>query len=88
MAAAGRELGELEFVGGTRGEFPGPDSVADLDQALASVPAQLARGFSTICVKPSQFLDQTAGIGAFCQRLAEQAAALGEARPERPETGR
>jgi hypothetical protein len=50
--------------------------VADLDQALASVPAQLARGFSTICVKPSQFLDETAGIGAFCQSLAAKAAAL------------
>jgi hypothetical protein len=48
----------------------------DLDQALASVPGQLARGFGTICVKPSQFLDETAGISAFCRSLAEKAAAL------------
>jgi alkanesulfonate monooxygenase SsuD/methylene tetrahydromethanopterin reductase-like flavin-dependent oxidoreductase (luciferase family) len=76
MRAAGRDPGELEYVGGTCGEFPGPDAVADLDQALAAVPAQVARGFGTICVKPSQFLDETAGIGAFCRSLAEKAAAL------------
>jgi hypothetical protein len=34
--------------------------VADLDRALSAVPAQLARGFATICVKPSQFIDDTA----------------------------
>jgi probable F420-dependent oxidoreductase len=77
MAAAGRQPGELECVGGTRGVFAGPDEVADLDQALAAVPAQLARGFTTICVKPSQFIDQTAGIGAFCRSLAAKAASLG-----------
>jgi probable F420-dependent oxidoreductase len=84
MTAAGRDPGELEYVGGTRGDFPGPDALADLDQALASVPAQLARGFGTICVKPSQFLDQSAGIGAFCRTLAARTATL--AGPERPET--
>jgi alkanesulfonate monooxygenase SsuD/methylene tetrahydromethanopterin reductase-like flavin-dependent oxidoreductase (luciferase family) len=76
MRAAGRDPGELEYVGGTRGEFPGPDAVADLDQALAAVPAQLARGFGTICVKPSQFLDESAGMGAFCRSLAARAAAF------------
>ena len=54
--------------------FPGPDAVADLDQALSAVPAQLARGFTTICVKPSQFIDDTAAIGAFCRSLAARAA--------------
>ena len=78
MTAAGRRPGELEYVGGTRGEFPGPDSVADLDRALAAVPAQLARGFTTICVKPSQFIDESAAIGAFCRSLAARAAALGQ----------
>ena len=77
MAAAGRRPDELEYVGGTRGTFGGPDAVADLDQALAAVPAQLARGFTTICVKPSQFTDETAGIGAFCRSLAAKAASLG-----------
>ena len=78
MAAAGRRPDELEYVGGTRGDFPGPDAVADLDRALSAVPAQLARGFTTICVKPSQFVDDTAAIGAFCRSLAARAASLGE----------
>ena len=33
MAAAGRSIDELEMVGGTRGVFPDPSSVADLAQA-------------------------------------------------------
>ena len=77
MTAAGRRPDELEYVGGTRGVFAGPDAVADLDQALSAVPAQLARGFTTICVKPSQFIDETAAIGAFCRSLAARAAAFG-----------
>ena len=39
---------------------PGPDAVADLDRAFDSVPAQLARGFSSICFKPSQYLRRPA----------------------------
>ena len=38
MTAAGREVGELEIVGGTRGRFPDPESVSPLDEALASIP--------------------------------------------------
>jgi len=76
LTAAGRSPAELEYVGGTRGVFAGPDQVADLDQALSAVPAQLARGFTTICVKPSQFIDETAAIGAFCRELAAKSAAL------------
>ena len=78
MTAAGRQPDELEYVGGTRGAFRGPDAVADLDQALSAVPAQVAGGFATICVKPSQFIDDTAAIGAFCRSLAARAASLGE----------
>lgn len=74
---AGRSPGELEYVGGTRGVFAGPHGVADLDQALATVPDQLARGFTTLCVKPSQFTDDTARIGAFCRELVAKTSALG-----------
>ena len=77
LAAAGRDPGDMEYVGGTRGVFAGPDGTADLDRALASIPDQLARGFTTICVKPSQFTDSTARIGAFCRELAAKASALG-----------
>jgi alkanesulfonate monooxygenase SsuD/methylene tetrahydromethanopterin reductase-like flavin-dependent oxidoreductase (luciferase family) len=76
LAAAGRRPGELEYVGGTRGTFTGPDGLADLDQALASIPGQLARGFRTICVKPSQFTDDTARIGDFCRELVAKVSAL------------
>jgi probable F420-dependent oxidoreductase len=77
LTAAGRDPGELEYVGGTRGVFAGPDGVADLDRALAGVPGQMARGFTTICVKPSQFIDSAAGIGAFCRDLVGRVAAFG-----------
>jgi probable F420-dependent oxidoreductase len=76
MAEAGRDIAELEMVGGTRGRFAGPDDVADLGDALASIPAQLERGFTTICIKPSQFLDDPKGIGAFCREVVERVEAL------------
>lgn len=72
MTAAGRDPAELEMVGGTRGRFPDADSVADLDEALASIPGQLERGFTTICIKPSQFLDEPDGFGAFCREAVER----------------
>jgi probable F420-dependent oxidoreductase len=76
MAEAGRDIAELELVGGTRGRFAGPDDVADLGEALASIPAQLERGFTTICIKPSQFLDDPKRIGAFCREVVERVEAL------------
>ena len=76
LTAAGRSPGELEYVGGTRGTFAGPDGVADLDRALATIPAQVARGFTTICVKPSQFIDETERIGVFCRELMAKVSAL------------
>ena len=72
LQAHGRAIEDLELVGGTRGLFPGPDDVADLDQALASVPEQVARGFRSICIKPSQFIDDTAEIPSFCRAVVER----------------
>ena len=71
FSAVGRDVGELEMVGGTRGRFPDTESVADLGEALASIPGQLGRGFTTICIKPSQFIDDPAGFGAFCREVIE-----------------
>jgi probable F420-dependent oxidoreductase len=76
MAEAGRDIGELEMVGGTRGRFAGPKGVADLGEALASIPPQLQRGFTTICIKPSQFVDDPNRIGAFCREVVERVEAL------------
>jgi probable F420-dependent oxidoreductase len=69
MQAAGRDMSELEVVGGIRGELPPGDGVADLARAAESIPAQLAAGYTTICFKPSQFTDDPAEVGALCRRL-------------------
>jgi probable F420-dependent oxidoreductase len=76
LREAGRDPAGMEYVGGIRASFRGADDLGDLDDAAASVPALLARGFSTICVKPSQFIDDPALIGAFCADLAERVARL------------
>ena len=76
MAAAGRDPAELEFVGGTRGRFPDATSVADLGEALATVPEQIERGFTTICIKPSQFVDDPADVPAFCRDAVTRVAGL------------
>ncbi|MGZ8571087.1 MAG: TIGR03619 family F420-dependent LLM class oxidoreductase [Actinomycetota bacterium] len=76
LVDAGRDPAELELVGGTRATFRGIDDVADLGAALSSVPGQLERGFTTICIKPSQFLDDAEGIGPWCQEVVERVSAL------------
>jgi probable F420-dependent oxidoreductase len=76
LAEAGRDIGELELVGGTRGRFPDADGVADLDEALAAVPDQLARGFTSICIKPSQFTDDPRTFGPWCRSVVERVDAL------------
>jgi probable F420-dependent oxidoreductase len=69
LQATGRSIADLELVGGTRGRFSDDQSVADLDEALASIPGQLERGFTSICIKPSQFVDDPAELLHFCQRV-------------------
>jgi probable F420-dependent oxidoreductase len=73
---AGRDLDELELVGGTRGRFPDEASVADLDEALAAIPTQLERGFGTICIKPSQFTDDLDEVPALLRRIRARVADL------------
>jgi probable F420-dependent oxidoreductase len=79
MRTGGRDMSELELVGGIRGRFERPDTVADLDEALAAVPGELARGFTTICFKPSMFTDDRDQVGAISARVVEavRAAAAG-----------
>jgi probable F420-dependent oxidoreductase len=76
MAAAGRSIDELEMVGGTRGVFPDPSSVADLGQALSTIPEQVEAGFTSICIKPSQFIDDAERMSAFCHDVVERVSAL------------
>jgi probable F420-dependent oxidoreductase len=76
MVEAGRDVAKLEMVGGTRGRFPDATSSADLREALASIPAQLERGFTTICIKPSQFIDGLDAFPAFCREVVERVAQM------------
>jgi probable F420-dependent oxidoreductase len=76
IAGAGRDPSELEMVGGTRGRFPDATSTADLREALASIPAQLERGFTTICIKPSQFIDGLDAFPAFAREVVERVAQM------------
>jgi probable F420-dependent oxidoreductase len=69
LAEAGRDAAQLEMIGGARARFPGPDAVADLGEALETLPEQMARGFGTFCVKPSQFIDDARELGVFCRDL-------------------
>ncbi|MFD0661824.1 LLM class flavin-dependent oxidoreductase [Thermocatellispora tengchongensis] len=76
LRAAGRDLSELELVGGTRGVFPSGDSCASLPQALESIPEQVAAGFTTFCIKPSQFIDDPDGVPQFCREVIRRVDAL------------
>ena len=76
MRAEGRDISELEMVGGIRGVFHGPDDLADLDQALESLPRQLAQGYTTICFKPAMFIDDVSEMNAFCRELVAKVDAL------------
>jgi probable F420-dependent oxidoreductase len=75
LAAAGRDVRSLEIVGGVRGRFPDGTSVASLDEALATIPDQLGRGCTTICVKPSQFTDDPDEIPPLLGRIVDRVAA-------------
>ncbi|MFN0153909.1 MAG: TIGR03619 family F420-dependent LLM class oxidoreductase [Gaiella sp.] len=69
LAAAGRSLDELELVGGMRPVFPDDDSVSPLDPALAQLPGLLARGLTTVCIKPSQYLDDAGRFPEWCAEV-------------------
>jgi probable F420-dependent oxidoreductase len=73
MTAAGRDLSELEMVGGIRGTFPAPDRVAELGPAVETIGEQWAQGFTTICVKPSMFIDDPRELPRFCRQVVREA---------------
>jgi alkanesulfonate monooxygenase SsuD/methylene tetrahydromethanopterin reductase-like flavin-dependent oxidoreductase (luciferase family) len=72
MRQTGRDISDLEMVGGIRGTFRGRDDLADLDQALESLPRQLAQGYTTICFKPAMFVQKVDELPAFYAELIEK----------------
>ena len=56
--------------------FPAPDAVADLGQALDAIPEQAAAGFTTFCIKPSQFTDDPADVARLCKEIIRRVATL------------
>jgi hypothetical protein len=72
MAAARRDMASLELVGGTRALFRDATGTADLGEALAVIEPQIEAGFSTFCIKPSQFTDDPMGVGAFCRDVVRR----------------
>lgn len=71
LEAAGRSLDELELIGGTRARFQGADDCADLTEALADIPDQVAAGYTTFCIKPSQHTDDPAAVGSLVSQMVE-----------------
>ena len=76
LVHAGRDPAGFELVGGTRARFPDAGSPADLDEALATIPAQVDRGFTSICIKPSQFLDDRSRHAEWCREVVRKVDAL------------
>jgi len=76
MTRAGRSMADLELIGGTRAVFPDDDSPADLGQAMEPIREQLEAGFSTFCLKPSQFIDDPRDLERFCHEVMSRAEAM------------
>ncbi len=76
MATAGRDIAQMEMIGGTRAVFPDDDSCADLGRAMAHIPEQMSKGFTTFCLKPSQFIDDPDQVGALCREVIRRAEAM------------
>ena len=77
MAEQGRDISELELIGGIRGTFAAEDDVADLARACETIPRQLEQGYTSICFKPSMFTDDIEQVGPLCRDLVGRVSALG-----------
>lgn len=76
LTAGGRDLSELEMIGGTRATFAGADDVADVDASMATFADQLAAGYSTFCMKPSQHTDDLDEVRAICDQMVRHVESL------------
>ncbi len=69
MASAGRSMDELELIGGTRATFTGANDVANLGESMAPIVDQVARGYTTFCMKPSQHVNDPGEVFELCQQM-------------------
>jgi probable F420-dependent oxidoreductase len=76
LAATGRTLADLELVGGIRPIFPDDHSPSPLEPALAQLPDLLNRGFTTVCIKPSQYVDDIDRYRDWCAEVVERTAEI------------
>lgn len=68
MHAAGRDLSELELVAVLpTPEFTDATGLLDLDATIAKAPELVSRGFTTLLLKPSMFIDDGAEFEDFCR---------------------
>jgi probable F420-dependent oxidoreductase len=72
----GGDPDRLELIGGIRPRFPADDVPADVDEALEQAPTQVARGYTSICIKPSQYLDDAGELPAWSRRVVERVGRL------------
>ncbi|WP_410573114.1 hypothetical protein [Amycolatopsis sp. cmx-4-61] len=56
--------------------FPDDRSCADLGRAMAALPERFELGFTTFCVKPSQFTDDPSDVGRLCREVVRRAQAI------------
>lgn len=71
MAASGRDVRDLEMIGGTRATFEASDDVADVMASMATFPDQLAAGYTTFCMKPSQHTDSVDEVPEICRTMVD-----------------
>ncbi len=76
LAEAGRDFDEIELVSGIGGRFAGPDSIADLDTALASLGQKIDAGYTTFCIKPCQFIDDARHLPEFLGEVVAKTSAI------------
>ncbi len=74
LAAAGRDISEIQLIGGTRATFASPDAVADVDDAMAAIDEQVAAGYTLFCMKPSQYTDDICEVAGICRRMVDYCA--------------
>lgn len=72
LKTAGRSLDEIELAAIVSDSFTGADDRLDLGRVVANSQPLQERGFSTLIIKPSQFIDDGAEMAAFCKEAMRQ----------------